>query len=153
MFDDSYTLGFQWDQAQPSLYSLMELNITATEKEIRQQFRRLALRHHPDKSRGCAQRFQEIREAFEVLSNPASRSQYDKTLVSQLDMEDYLRRWHDLVLTVQGFSLPLHRAGLHRQSHTQQQQQQPRPRRCHAQHAQAHVPQSHAAWGGMLTRA
>ncbi|KAL4429583.1 hypothetical protein ABPG77_008632 [Micractinium sp. CCAP 211/92] len=150
MFDDSYTLGFEWDQAaEPSLYSLLELSITATEKEIRQQFRRLALRHHPDKARGSAHRFQEIREAFEVLSNPATRSQYDKTLVSQLDMEDYLRRWHDLVLTVQGFSLPLHRTAPHRQ----QAQQKQRPRRCHAQHVQTHAPQAHAAWGGLLTRA
>lgn len=148
-------------EAEQSLYQTMELSILATEQEIRQQFRKLALRHHPDKVSGSASRFQAIREAFDVLSDPVQRAQYDKTLVCQLDIEEYLGRFTELVLTVQGFSLPLHSPTLHRMPQPQQaqqqqhKQQQQRQRRCVAHHGHAvqHAQVSPSRWSGMLTRA
>ncbi len=58
----------------------------ASPDEIKQQFRRLALQHHPDKA-GSPERFQAIREAFEVLKDPERRFHYDKTLLHCLDMQ------------------------------------------------------------------
>ena len=74
-------------QAQPlTLSRHWSLWMQATEDEIKQQFRKLALRHHPDKA-GNAERFQQIRDAFEVLKDPAARCKYDKTLLHQFDMQ------------------------------------------------------------------
>ena len=63
----------------------------ATPEEIKQQFRRLALQHHPDKAGNGGEedvsRFTAIRDAFQTLKDPAARSAYDKTLLHQLDMQ------------------------------------------------------------------
>lgn len=62
----------------------------ASQEEIKQRFRRLALQCHPDKSgssSGAAEQFHAIREAFQTLSDPVRRFNYDKTLVAQLDMQ------------------------------------------------------------------
>ena len=59
-------------------YSLLDISKQANEDEIRQAYRRLAFRYHPDRRGGAAniERFHEIKEAYEVLSNPVSRSEY-----------------------------------------------------------------------------
>ena len=65
--------------------------VQATPEEIKQQFRRLALRHHPDKAGNGGEedvsRFTAIRDAFQVLKDPQARFAYDKTLLHQLDMQ------------------------------------------------------------------
>lgn len=60
-------------------YELLEIPPGAPEMEIRQAFRKLAMRYHPDKNVGnpyAGHHFREIKEAYEVLSNPVSRSEY-----------------------------------------------------------------------------
>jgi DnaJ-class molecular chaperone len=57
-------------------YQILGINPNATADEIKQAYRRLASRHHPDKGGDTAQ-FQEIQKAYEVLSDPAQRSNYD----------------------------------------------------------------------------
>ena len=81
----------------------------ATPEEIRAAFRRLALQNHPDRNADASAtaRFQAISEAWEVLRDPALRSEYDKLLLHRLAAEEYLRRFADLVLTAQGLGLPL----------------------------------------------
>ena len=61
-------------------YRALKIDSTADDAVIRSAFRRLALRHHPDRARvkGAAERFQEIREAYEVLSDPEKRRRYDR---------------------------------------------------------------------------
>lgn len=59
------------------LYKLLELPQTATLEEIKKQFKRLAMRHHPDKG-GDADKFKEINAAYEVLADPEKRRLYDK---------------------------------------------------------------------------
>ena len=49
---------------------------TATADEIRQAYRRLASRHHPDRG-GDTALFQEIQQAYDLLSDPQKRAQYD----------------------------------------------------------------------------
>lgn len=62
-------------------YSLLGVNKTATQEEIKKSFRKLALKYHPDRNPGNKQaeaRFKEISEAYEVLSDPEKRQKYDQ---------------------------------------------------------------------------
>jgi DnaJ-class molecular chaperone len=62
-------------------YQTLGVAKTATDKEIKQAFRKLARKYHPDVNPGDKQaeaRFKEINEAHEVLSDPAKRKKYDE---------------------------------------------------------------------------
>ena len=62
-------------------YSTLGVAKTATEKEIKQAYRKLARKHHPDVNPGdksAETRFKEINEAYEVLGDPAKRKKYDE---------------------------------------------------------------------------
>jgi curved DNA-binding protein len=53
----------------------------ATEDEIRKAYRKLARKHHPDVNRNdkaAEERFKEINEAYQVLSDPEKRKRYDQ---------------------------------------------------------------------------
>ncbi|MDC3333052.1 J domain-containing protein [bacterium] len=57
-------------------YKILNVNKTASSDDIKKSYRKLARDHHPDKG-GEGEKFAEISEAYEVLSNPSSRDQYD----------------------------------------------------------------------------
>ena len=62
-------------------YSTLGVAKTSTDKEIKQAFRKLARKHHPDVNPGdkaAEMRFKEINEAYEVLGDPAKRKKYDE---------------------------------------------------------------------------
>ncbi len=62
-------------------YSTLGVAKTATEKEIKQAYRKLARKHHPDVNPGdksAEARFKDINEAYEVLGDPAKRKKYDE---------------------------------------------------------------------------
>eukprot|EP01017_Pseudomicrothorax_dubius_P033723 TRINITY_DN4540_c0_g5_i2.p1 TRINITY_DN4540_c0_g5~~TRINITY_DN4540_c0_g5_i2.p1 ORF type:complete len:331 (-),score=111.52 TRINITY_DN4540_c0_g5_i2:70-1062(-) len=59
------------------LYEVLGVNVDATPDDIKKAFRKLAIKHHPDKG-GSKEKFSEIQEAYEVLSNPEKRDLYDK---------------------------------------------------------------------------
>jgi curved DNA-binding protein len=62
-------------------YQTLGVSRDADEKEIKRAFRRLARQYHPDVKPGDAEaeeRFKEINEAYEVLSDPEKRSKYDQ---------------------------------------------------------------------------
>jgi curved DNA-binding protein CbpA len=61
-----------------NLYDELELYHTCSEEDIKRQYRSLAQQHHPDKG-GDEERFKRIKLAYEVLSNPARRREYDET--------------------------------------------------------------------------
>src|SRR6476620_7712133 len=53
----------------------------ASEKEIKQAYRKLARKHHPDVNPGdksAESKFKAINEAYEVLGNPVKRKKYDE---------------------------------------------------------------------------
>lgn len=62
------------------LYSVLGVSRDADEDSIKKAFRKLAMKYHPDKSPGKAneQRFKEINQAHEVLSDKAKRALYDE---------------------------------------------------------------------------
>ena len=62
-------------------YSTLGVAKTASGKEIKQAFRKLARKHHPDVNPGnksAEAKFKEINEAYEVLGDPEKRKKYDE---------------------------------------------------------------------------
>jgi len=62
-------------------YGILGVSKNATEDEIRKAYRKLALRYHPDKTKGDKagnEKFLEINEANQVLSDPEKRKKYDQ---------------------------------------------------------------------------
>ncbi|NLX91649.1 MAG: J domain-containing protein [Firmicutes bacterium] len=64
-------------------YKILGLDRNATDKEIRQAYRKLAREYHPDlqpkeKQKEAEEKFKLIKEAYEVLSDPVKREKYDR---------------------------------------------------------------------------
>ena len=61
-------------------YEILEVGRNATEEEIKKSYRKLAKQYHPDinKSSDAEEKFKELKEAYDVLSNESKRSMYDK---------------------------------------------------------------------------
>ena len=62
-------------------YSSLGVAKTASQKEIKAAYRKLARKHHPDVNQGdksAEGRFKEINEAYEVLGDPEKRKKYDE---------------------------------------------------------------------------
>jgi curved DNA-binding protein len=62
-------------------YSTLGVSKTASQDEIKKAYRKLAMKYHPDKTKGdktSEQKFKEINEANEVLSDPEKRKKYDQ---------------------------------------------------------------------------
>ena len=67
--------------ANKDYYQILGVDRNASEKEIKQAYRRLARKHHPDLNPGdksAEARFKEMNAAYEVLSNPEKRKKYDQ---------------------------------------------------------------------------
>jgi len=63
------------------LYKVLEVSKEASQDEIRRSYRRLARKYHPDANPGdkkAEDRFKEIQQAYEVLSKPERRREYDE---------------------------------------------------------------------------
>lgn len=62
-------------------YDVMELTRAASAEEVKKQYKKLALKWHPDRNHGqeelATQNFKEISAAYAVLSDPQERKWYD----------------------------------------------------------------------------
>lgn len=61
-------------------YKVLNVSTDATKDEIKKAFRSLAKKYHPDRNandKEALRKFQEVNEAYEVLSNEEARKQYD----------------------------------------------------------------------------
>ncbi|WCJ27766.1 Chaperone DnaJ-domain superfamily protein [Euphorbia peplus] len=92
-------------------YKILEVDYDATDEKIRLNYLKLALKWHPDKHQGdtaVTEKFQEINEAYRVLSDPASRSDYDLTGIYEIDkysLREYLARFKGMILTCNGLGI------------------------------------------------
>ncbi|MCC5928674.1 MAG: molecular chaperone DnaJ [Cyclobacteriaceae bacterium] len=67
--------------AKRDFYDILGVNRSATADEIKKAYRKIALKFHPDKNPGdpsAEEKFKEAAEAYEILSNPEKKQQYDR---------------------------------------------------------------------------
>ena len=66
--------------ADQDYYSVLGVARNASEEEIRRAFRRKAMEYHPDRNKNAdaEEKFKEINEAYQVLSDAKKRGQYDR---------------------------------------------------------------------------
>ncbi len=74
-------------------YQILGVSKNADEKELRQAYRRLARKYHPDVNpdKKAQEKFKEINEANDVLSDPAKRKKYDTLGANWQQYEQYQR--------------------------------------------------------------
>src|SRR6185295_1298845 len=59
-------------------YEILGVSKSSSADEIKRAFRKKAHEHHPDKGNGNAEKFKEVNEAYQVLSDSQKRQQYDQ---------------------------------------------------------------------------
>ncbi len=67
--------------AKRDYYTTLGLSRDATEEDIKKAYRKLAMKHHPDRNpddKGSEDKFKEAKEAYEVLTDPKKRAAYDQ---------------------------------------------------------------------------
>ncbi|WOL08764.1 hypothetical protein Cni_G17517 [Canna indica] len=91
-------------------YKILEVDFDANEEAIRSNYIRLALKWHPDKKKeeSATSKFQEINEAYKVLSDPVRRREYDEKaicIIQDYNAIEYLNRYKGLILTCSGLGI------------------------------------------------
>ena len=63
-----------------NLYEILGLTNNASDDEIKKAYRKLAIKYHPDKNKepGATEKFQEISNAYNILSDPEKKQNYDR---------------------------------------------------------------------------
>jgi DnaJ-class molecular chaperone len=61
---------------EDNLYKVLGVNASASQSEIKEAYRKLSMKTHPDR-KGDTKVFQKVKESYDILSNPNKRSRYD----------------------------------------------------------------------------
>ena len=93
-----------------NLYNVLGVAPNASDDEIKKIYRSLAMRYHPDRNDapGAEVRFKSITKAYEILSNPVKRDEYNQSVNHRiiLDAEaEAFELWRSL-FQMNGVSLP-----------------------------------------------
>ncbi|XP_021725859.1 uncharacterized protein LOC110693045 isoform X2 [Chenopodium quinoa] len=92
-------------------YKILEVDYDASDEDIRLSYRKLALKWHPDKHKddsAVTAKFQDINEAYRVLSDPTKRLEYDLSGDYEIDkysLPEYLARFKGMILTCNGLGI------------------------------------------------
>jgi len=71
-------------------YDVLQLPKNATPEQIKKQYRKLSLEHHPDRNSGNEEMFKKISEAYQELSDETNRRNYDQSLNPSMNLFDVL---------------------------------------------------------------
>jgi molecular chaperone DnaJ len=65
-----------------NLYAILGVAPNASDDDIKKVYRSLAMRYHPDRNSapGAEARFKAVTKAYEILSEPAKRAEYDQSM-------------------------------------------------------------------------
>jgi curved DNA-binding protein CbpA len=93
-----------------NLYTILGVAPNATDDEIKKVYRSLAMRYHPDRNDapGAEARFKSITKAYEILSDPVKRDEYNQSVNHRiiLDAEaEAFELWRSL-FALNGVALP-----------------------------------------------
>jgi molecular chaperone DnaJ len=79
--DKASRIGNEFYMAKRDYYEILQVAKGAAADEIKKSYRKIAMQHHPDRNPGnkeSEEKFKEAAEAYDVLSNPDKRAQYDR---------------------------------------------------------------------------
>lgn len=80
-------------------YTILGLNKDASQEDIKRAYKRLALKHHPDKNGGDDTMFIKINLAYQILSDPSKRQEYDSRSNKLVDFLNSLLKVFASVVT------------------------------------------------------
>ncbi|KAG2205213.1 hypothetical protein INT46_007801 [Mucor plumbeus] len=75
---------FDVEKNDVDLYAILNCVDTSSQEQIKTEYKRLALKYHPDKSLVDSKEFEEIKAAYDIVGNPVNRAMYERWKSSSL---------------------------------------------------------------------